>query len=64
MIFKEFCEKDLMSKKVIRVGLESTTFGLPRQSTYQLSHRCDNGTEAFEIVYTVYTIYTVECIQR
>ena len=52
-----------MSKKVDRVGLEPTTFGFPCLRSYQLSYRSDNGTEAFEIVYTVYTVYTVEFIQ-
>ena len=45
-----------MSKKVDRVGLEPTTFGFPCLRSYQLSYRSDNGTEAFEIVYTVYTV--------
>ena len=45
-----------MSKKVDRVELESTTFYFPCLRSYQLSYRSENGTEAFEIVYTVYTV--------
>ena len=52
-----------MSKNVIRVGLEATSFGFPRLRSYELLYRYDNGTEAFEIVYTFYTVYTVEFIQ-
>ena len=53
-----------MSKKVDRVGFEPTTFGFLYLRSYQLSYRSDNGTEAFEIVYTVhYAVYTVEFIQ-
>ena len=56
-----------MSKKVDRVELKPTTFGIPCLRSYQLSRRSDNGTEAFDIVYTVYTVhytvYTVEFIQ-
>ena len=45
-----------MSKKVDRVGLEPTTFGIPCLRSYQLIYRSDIETEAFEIVYTVYTV--------
>ena len=45
-----------MSKKVVRVGLETTAFGFPFLRSYQQCYRSDNGTEAFEIVYTVYTV--------
>ena len=44
-----------MSKKVDRVGLEPTTFGFSCLRSYQLSYRSDNGTEAFEIVYSLYS---------
>ena len=55
-----YCGKVLMSKKAIRVGLEATNFGFPCLRSYHLRYRYDNGTEAFEIIYTVYTVYTVE----
>ena len=52
-----------MSKKVDRVGLEPTTYGLPCLRSYQLSYWYDNGTEAFEIDYTVYKVqlYSLYC---
>ena len=36
--------------------LETTTYGFPCLCTYQLRYRSENGTEAFDIVYTVCTV--------
>ena len=48
-----------MSKNVIRVELEATSFGFPCLRSYELRYRYDNGTEAFEIVYTfLYSLYS------
>ena len=43
--------------KADRVGLEHTTIGFPCLCSYQLSYRCDNRTDAIEIVYTVYRMF-------